>query len=155
MPKRSAADPKTEALRQRTSLNPHPERVTDRLFLERDFFDARDLLQVKYEMVRRVETEELSVTSAATTFGFSRLFFYHAQKALQQQGLPGLLPKKRGPQGGHKLTEEVVDFLERVRAEDDSLRARELADRVEKHFGIQVHPRSIERALVRRKKKLL
>jgi transposase len=155
MPKRLHTDSKTEALRQRASLNPHPERVTDRLFLEHDFFDARDLLQVKYEMVRRVEAEGLSVTSVATTFGFSRLFFYHVQAALQQQGLPGLLPKKRGPQSGHKLTEEVVDFLERIRAEDDALRARELADRVKKRFGIQVHPRSIERALERRKKKRL
>jgi transposase len=155
MPKRSPADPKAEALRQRASLNPHPERVIDKLFLEHDFFDARDLLQVKYEMVRRVEAERLSVTSAATTFGFSRLFFYHAQAALKQQGLPGLLPKKRGPQSGHKLTEKVVDFLDRVRAEDDSIRSRELADRVKKHFGIQVHPRSIERALMRRKKKRL
>src|SRR5215467_12491639 len=134
MPKQRLADPKTDALRQRASLNPHPERVTDKLFLEHDFFDARDLLQVKYEMVRRVETEGVPVTSAATTFGVSRLFFYHAQAALRQQGLPGLLPKKRGPRSGHKLTPKVIGFLERVRAEDDSLGSSQLADRVQKQF---------------------
>jgi transposase len=142
MPKRPPSDPKIDALRQRASLNPHPERVTDKLFVEHDFFDARDLLQMKYEMVRRVEAEGSAVTSVAAAFGVSRLFFYHAQAALRQQGLPGLLPRKRGPRSGHKLSEEVVDFLERVRAEDE-------------RFGIKVHPRSIERALVRRKKKRL
>jgi transposase len=153
MPKRPPTDPKTDALRRRASLNLHPERVTDKLFVEHDFFDARDMLQVKYEMVRRVETEGLAVTAAATAFGVSRLFFYHAQAALRQQGLPGLLPKKRGPRSGHKLREEVVDFLERVQAEDDSLGSHQLVDRVQERFGIKVHPRSIERAVVRRKKK--
>ncbi|HYK10416.1 MAG TPA: helix-turn-helix domain-containing protein [Gemmatimonadales bacterium] len=129
--------------------------MRDKLFVEHDFFDARDLLQVKYEMVRRVEMEGWAVTSVAATFGVSRLFFYHAQAALRQQGLPGLLSKKRGPRSGHKLSEEVVDFLERVRAEDASLGSRPLVDRVQKHFGIKVHPRSIERALRRRKKKRL
>lgn len=155
MPKRPPSDPKIDALRQRASLNPHPERVTDKLFVEHDFFDARDLLQMKYEMVRRVETEGSAVTAVAAEFGVSRLFFYHAQAALRQQGLPGLLPRKRGPRSGHKLSEEVVDFLETVRAEDDSLGSRQLVDRVQERFGIKVHPRSIERALVRRKKKRL
>jgi transposase len=155
MPKRPPSDPKIDALRQRASLNPHPERVTDKLFVEHDFFDARDLLQMKYEMVRRVETEGSAVTSVAAAFGVSRLFFYHAQAALRQQGLPGLLPRKRGPRSGHKLSEEVVDFLERVRAEDDALGSRQLVDRIQERFGIKVHPRSIERALVRRKKKRL
>jgi len=155
MPKHPPSDPKIDALRQRASLNPHPERVTDKLFVEHDFFDARDLLQMKYEMVRRVEAEGSAVTSVAAAFGVSRLFFYHAQAALRQQGLPGLLPRKRGPRSGHKLSEEVVDFLERVRAEDESLGSRQLVDRVQERFGIKVHPRSIERALVRRKKKRL
>src|SRR6266851_5672576 len=47
-------DPKEAALAQARCLNPHPEQVTDPEFLASDFFDARDAVQVKYEMVRKV-----------------------------------------------------------------------------------------------------
>lgn len=50
-------DPKVEALRAERSLNPRPEAVTDEAFVASEFFDARDLVQVKYEMVRRVRIE--------------------------------------------------------------------------------------------------
>ncbi len=146
-------DPKRDALREQGVLNPHPERVQDKLFVEHDFFDPRDLVQVKYEMVRRVEAEGSSVTSAATAFGFSRPSFYQAQESLKTNGLAGLLPKKRGPRSAHKLSAEVVAFLEQVRARDSSLRSRELVRHVEQRFRIRVHPRSIERALARQEKK--
>ena len=53
MAKKLIRDPKTRALRQEASLHPHPEQVTDELFSTQEFFDARDLVQVKYEMLRR------------------------------------------------------------------------------------------------------
>ena len=54
MPKRPPQDPKLQSLRQQGALNPRPQQVTDELFTGSDFFDARDLVQVKYEMLRRV-----------------------------------------------------------------------------------------------------
>lgn len=146
-------DPKIDALRQHGTLNPHPQRVTDPLFRESDFFDARDLLQVKYEMVRRVTVEKQSVRTSAEAFGFSRPSFYQAQAALERGGISALLPAKRGPRHAHKLGAEVVDFLEQELAADPSLGANELVVHVEKRFGFEVHPRSVERALARRKKK--
>ena len=152
---RRPVDPKVKALREQGALNHHPERVNDRLFLEKEFFDARDVVQVKYEMVRRVEAEGQSVTAASAAFGFSRPSFYQAQSTLRQDGLPGLIPKKRGPRSGHKLREEVVDFVERARAIDRSLTVSDLASQVAQRFGVEVHRRTIERALRRREKKRL
>ena len=114
MTKTKAPDPKLDALRQHGSLNPHPERVSDPLFAAADFFDARDLVQVKYEMLRRVRVEGHSVGPSAAAFGFSRPSFYQAQAALQRGGLAGLVPKKPGPRRAHKLSTEVVDFLQRA-----------------------------------------
>jgi transposase len=153
MAKRSSSDPKSQALREQGLLHPHPDSVTDALFRQYDFFDARDLLQVKYEMLRRVEAEGLSVTAAAAAFGLSRPSFYEARAAWQREGLSGLLPKKRGPRGRHKLTPQVVAFLERERAQDVTASATSLALKVEAHFAVRVHPRSIERALLGREKK--
>jgi len=153
MAKPPRSDPKQQFLREQGVLHRRAEAVTDELFIKLDFFDSRDLLQVKYEMLRRVETDGDSVSAAAAAFGLSRPSFYEARAAWQREGLAGLLPKKRGPHGGHKLTEEVVAFLLRLAAEDAALTPAALATRVAAHFGVQVHPRSIERALQRVEKK--
>src|SRR6266568_3538325 len=88
---------KLDALRQTGTLHPHPKRVTDSLFQSQPFFDVRDLMQVKYEMLRKVEADGAPVSTAATTFGLSRPSFYQAQAAFEQGGLAGLAPQKRGP----------------------------------------------------------
>jgi transposase len=150
---RSRPDPKTEALRQRSTLHPHPECVRDEAFLGADFFDPRDLLQVKYEMLRRVRSEGQTIRSVAEVFGVSRPTFYAAQEAFEEGGLAALLPKKPGPRRAHKLREEIVDFLRQERAEDPALTSAELAGLADERFGLSVHPRSIERALARRGKK--
>ena len=120
--KAQGPDPKTETLRRQSSLHPHPESVTDRLFEDSDFFDARDLVQVKYEMLRRVRVEARPITQSASAFGLSRPSFYQAQAAFKLAGLSGLLPKKPGPRRAHKLSAEVVTFLEQLRQDDPSLR---------------------------------
>jgi transposase len=146
---RRRPDPKEEALRAARALNPRPEAVTDLAFAESEFLDARDLVQVRYEMVRRVRAEGQTVSAAAAGFGFSRPSWYAAAAALDEGGLPGLLPARPGPRRAHKLTAEIVAFLALELADDPGLRPGELARRVEESFGITVHPRSVERALER------
>jgi transposase len=153
MAKRKTPHPKTAALRQRGCLNPRPETVTDPLFRESDFFDARDLVQVKYEMVRRVEIDGQTVSHSTAAFGFSRPSFYQAQHALEIGGLAALIPQKPGPRRAHKLDAEVMAFLQDLLSQDPSLKTPELARRIQDRFGRKVHPRSIERALVRQEKK--
>ena len=154
MPRKPSADPKSLALRQQGCLNPHPEQVTDELFLTHEFFDPRDLVQVKYEMLRRVQSEGQAVSQSAAHFGFSRPSFYQAQTAFEQGGLPALMPQKRGPKKAHKLTAEVLAFVRQAQQEDPSLRPAALASLVQDRYGITVHPRSIERAWTRSQKKL-
>jgi transposase len=155
MAKAKPPDPKAQALHERGCLNPEADRVTDGLFRSNPFFDARDLVQVKYEMLRRVRMDGQPISQSAAAFGFSRPSFYLAQKALERGGLAALVPRKPGPRAPHKLSDEVVDFLEQVLSKDESLRAGDLARQVRERFGRSVHPRSIERALARREKKRL
>ena len=86
-------------------------------------------------------------------FGFSRVALYQAMAAFRKEGLPGLLSRRRGPKAANKLTDAVLEFIDRQRAADSSLRAPELAAMIREHLGLSVHPRSIERALARRAKK--
>jgi transposase len=147
-------DAKFEVLQQQGTLNPRPKEVRDELFLQDEFFDPRDLVQVKYEMLRRVQTEGQSVTDASANFGFSRPSFYQALSAFEQGGLAGLVPHKRGPKQAHKLTQEVLTFIGEMRQKEPSVRLPDLVKLIQDRFGIRVHPRSIERSLLRHQKKL-
>ena len=139
---------KREALRAARALNPHPERVGDELFHgDNAFFDPLDLVQVKYEMLRRVEQDKQSVRAAAHSFGFSRPAYYEALHAFQRRGLPGLLHERPGPRRRHKLGEEVVAFLRTALEENPKASSRQLATLILERFNLAVHPRSIERAL--------
>lgn len=136
-------------MRAERSLNPRPEDVTDEEFAASEFFDARDVVQVKYEMVRRVRVEGRSVTGSSAAFGFSRPSFYQAAAAIDTGGLAALVPARPGPRRAHKFTEEVVEFAAAARAADPSLRPADLAELIATRFSVAVHPRSVERALAR------
>jgi transposase len=153
MPGKAAKKPKREALKRHGALNPHPNAVRDPLFETGEFFDRDDVVQIKYEMLRRVTVDKQSVTQSATAFGFSRPTFYQAEANFQRDGLFGLLPEKRGPRQGHKLTPDVLDFAMQLRAGDPALRALDLAAAIQERFAVNAHPRSIERALKRQEKK--
>jgi transposase len=115
------------------------------------FFDARDLVQVKYEMLRHVNTEGAKKAEAAELFGLSRPTYYQAEAAFAQQGLAGLLPQRRGPRRPHKLTAEVMTFIETKMMDEHPLAARALTQAIRTELGLSIHPRSIERALARKK----
>lgn len=150
---RNPNESKREALRQQGTLNPRPHDVAHALFQHNDFFDPRDLVQVKYEMLREVQIEDKPVSQSAAAFGFSRPSFYRAQSAFNREGLSGLVPRKRGPRRAHKLTPEVMKFVVETRAADPSLRVEELARLTKERFDLRVHPRSIERRLLHQKKR--
>ena len=56
---------KHSRLRKAGTLNRTPENVSDPMFAASDFFDARDLLQVRYEMVRLVRIGQATLAQAA------------------------------------------------------------------------------------------
>ena len=150
---RSAKKSKRDSLKRYGALNLHSNLVRDPLFQTGDFFDPDDRVQVKYEMLRRVKIDKQPVSQSASDFGFSRPTYYQAETDFQRDGLVGLLPEKRGPRQGHKLTPETLEFLVELRTSDPSLRSLDLAAAIQKQFGVAVHPRSIERALSRQEKK--
>jgi transposase len=134
-------------------LHPHPEVVQDPLFAQHAFFDSRDRVQVKYEMLRRHRIDERPVSEVAQRFGVSRQSFYTAHAHFESEGLPGLLPRPRGPRRAHKCTDAILDFVEAWRAGEDVRAGEGVNDAVRRRFGLRIHPRSIDRALARRRKK--
>lgn len=143
-------DLKAGALRRVGALHPHPERIRDEAFLHDLFFDPRDRVQVKYEMVRRHRVEGRPVTDVAGAFSVSRQAFYEAAAAFEAEGLPGLLPKRPGPKRAHKCSDEILDFAEHWSSSDEDA---DVTAAIARRFHVTIHPRSLARALARRKKK--
>jgi len=71
----------------------------------------------------------------------------------KKNGLLGMVRTKPGPRRAHKLSEPVVKFIEEQKAQDPMVTLDELVKRIKKQFALQVHIRSIQRALKRKKKK--
>lgn len=143
--------PKAKALLEGGTLNPNPAKVRDPKFQQNEFFDARDLVQVRYEMLRRVSIENASVTAATEEYGVSRPTYYQAKDNFHKRGVAGLVAQKRGPRSAHKLQGEVLTFVEQKLVAGEPLRARGLVRLIQQEFGLNLHPRTIERAIAGKK----
>lgn len=143
---------KANQLKREGTCHPRPEKVRADLVAQSPFFDANDLVQMKYEMLRSVSAEQKPVAEAARMFGLSRVAYYHAREQYEDQGLAGLLPRRRGPKHPHKFSAEVMVFInEQMAAAGGPPNWSLIAEQIETRFGIQVHPRSVERAVKRKK----
>jgi transposase len=153
MPVKNKSKPllKVEALRDEGTLNPIPEQVRDPKFRDNEFFDPHDIVQVKYEMLRRVSVENASVSAATEEYGVSRPTYYQTKTSFDKAGVAGLVPGKRGPRGPHKLRGEALAFVQQQLVAGEPVRARELAKLVRQKLGLNIHPRTIERAVAGKK----
>ncbi|MGV2164069.1 helix-turn-helix domain-containing protein [Rhizobium sp. L80/93] len=103
---------KMDALIDEGTFNPNSEKVRDPKFRGSEFFDPHDAVQVKYEMLRRVSVDNVSVTDASDEYGVSRPTYYQAKSNFDATGIAGLVPAKPGPRGPHKVDDEVLAFLQ-------------------------------------------
>ena len=98
-------------------------------------------------MLRRASVDKVSVSEVSVEYGVSRPTFYQAKADFEDAGIAGLVPRKRGPRGPHKIQSKVLAFLKAQVGPGEAIRVRELTNLVRNEFGLDVHPRTIERAL--------
>ena len=149
MARKRKSDAKEAALAETRTLNPRPEAVRDEQFASSEFFDARDLVQVKYEMVRRVRVDGAPVTQRRRRSGSPGRRTTRPPPRWTATGWAGWCRPSPGPRRAHKLTDEVIAYAQQLREQDPGLGSAQLADAIAAKFAIRVHPRSVERALAR------
>ena len=120
---RSTRIPKPSAMRCSTS-NP--------------FFDARDLVQVRYEMVRRHQNDGVPISEVARHL---RCLAANLLQSAKRLGRPGLAGSGRrcsaGPKGGHKLSAEVVAFVDELKAATPDMTVHAMSSpQIAARFGI-------------------
>jgi transposase len=136
-------------LKEAGLLNREPERVRDKLFLEHsEFFDAGDLLQVRYELLRGHLVDRQNIVGLCERYGLSRQTFYNLLDRFLRGGCSGLCPQRPGPKGASKLTPEVVSFARCELDADAEISGARLASALEAKFEVSVHRRTLERLLM-------
>jgi hypothetical protein len=143
----TTGDEKTNTLRATQTLHPHPDRVRDALFKSSRFFDPRDSVQVKYEMLRQVQIEGATVISTIARFGYSRVTWYHSQRRFAQLGLPGLVSQARGPHEGFKLKNTIAQALIARNTEHPGDTSLALSNWLLAQHGMILNARSIRRVI--------
>ncbi len=143
-------DQKVKNLEASGTLNRRPERIRSQRFRAGGFFDPRDLLQVRYEMVRSAGDEPLA--EVAAEFGVSVPTCVRIRRSFREGGLQALAPLRRGPRRAHKVSDEILDFIAAYRSEHGPVGTRRLAPVIEERFGVSLHPRTINKAIERSKK---
>ena len=152
MVKKQIDNQKEQYLRKHGVLYPHPEHVRDELFLSNEFFNPQDMIQVRYEMIRRHQVDQVTIKETAKRFGVSRVTFYQIAAAYDHEGLIGLIPCKPGPKHPHKCTKEIIEFVRKKRSKDPTPTWEEILLDIEKVFEVKLHRRTIERGLAQQKK---
>ena len=145
---------KSKNLKKFGCINPSPEKVKDICFNSNSFFDPEDLMQVKYEMIRKVKTNESNVTQACRDFGFSRVSFYKILKIFDEFGISGFIPKTTGPTKGHKLTPEIHDYIKDIISKPMKISAKEISRIIKDVYSVELSIRTINRCITKIKKKL-
>ena len=138
---------KDDFLKKNGSFNKNYENVTADIFNKSPFFDKKDNIQVKYEMLRAVSKEEGTITELTGAYGFSRNSYYQLDKAFKNAGIYALFPKKTGPKGASKLTPEVSDFIESFLANNNNAKAKDISTALKAEMRINIHTRTIYRHL--------
>ena len=136
---------KEENLKKNMCFNSNHKNVTAGIFNTNPFYDKRDTVQVKYEMLRAASKDEGSITDIADTFGFSRKSYYLINKTFEEGGLCALLPQKKGPKRASKLNSEILAFIDSFLDDNQNAKAKDISEALETNKGIRIHPRTIYR----------
>jgi len=143
--KRNDTMKKEAVLKENGSFNEGYQDVIASIFQESLFFDPRDIVQVKYEMLRSASNDKKTISEIVKEYGFSRVSFYRNQTLFETGGLEALVPKKPGPKGAHKFQTEGKEFVVNYLKKKPNATAVEIARQMEASIGLKVHPQTIIR----------
>ncbi|MEA1947928.1 MAG: helix-turn-helix domain-containing protein [Thermodesulfobacteriota bacterium] len=140
-------DTKIQFLEKEGLINPKPERVSNSLFESNDFFDAMDLPQVRYEMIRAARVEKMPVVKACGLFGFSREYFYKLERSFIARGYAAFLGSPRGRRPLIAINQEIVNFIVHRRIDNPKLSGEDLRQEILQLYKVECSRRTVERII--------
>lgn len=137
---------KVELLKASRTYNFGYDRVTDDVFADSQLLDPRDLLQVRYEIVRAVDNGE-SPERVAPRFGVSGMTARRCVERLAGGGILALVPERSGPRGPRALGAEAEAFVDAFALAHPLASGREVHEALEAALAPGVSQRTVERRL--------
>jgi transposase len=142
---------KVDVLMKNGSFNKNATLVSSPLFKSNSYFDPQDIVQVKYEMLRAVKNNELSVSDASRQFGFSRTAYYKIERRFTEAGVEGLCPQKTGPKSPAKVTPAIMDFVSELKEKHPGITNDRIINELKEQKGVSIHKRSLQRGQAKKK----
>ena len=115
------------------------------------FYDPRDIVQVKYEMIREAQDSGRTIRDVAEDFGFSRTAYYAIKEDFDANGMLAFIPEKKGPRRQYKLTEQLREFVDEYAAGHPKARAAEIVGAIMSERGVEISKRTVERYTAKKK----
>jgi transposase len=143
---------KKDILLENGTYNKNYKNVKAAKFHDDQFFDPMDIAQVKYEMLKEVEQNGITITDAADNYGFSRTAYYNIKDAFSAQGIKGLIPEKPGPKSPHKLTPAYQERIDEWVSENPGISSNEIAALINQDGIININKRTVERYRAKKKR---
>ena len=129
------------------------DKVTEPRFLDSDLFDPKDLLQVRYEMVRSIKEGVITLDEVPSKYGVSAMTAKRCVSSLEKGGIIALVPERKGPKGPSSLDDESLRFIDSYIAEHPKASGRKVHDALEAEKHVGVSKRTVERYLSSKKAK--
>ena len=136
---------KQEILLENGTYNKNYEKVMEQRFVSDDFYDAQDIVQVKYEMLRTARETELTIEDVADTFGFSRAGYYKIKTSFEKEGVSAFVTSKTGPKNALKLKGEYKAFIDQYLTENPDTSSTDLVAILKNERGLSISKRTVER----------
>ena len=137
--------PKQDILLENGTFNRNYAKVTEHRFISDNFYDPKDLAQVKYEMLRAVRESKVSVDEISVKYGFSRAGFYKVKNSFEKEGLSAFVSNKSGPRSAWKLTKEYQRFIDGCLSENPEASSGEIVSMLKRERGLEISKRTVER----------
>jgi len=136
---------KQDILLENGTFNRNYSKVTEQRFVDDDFYDPKDLAQVKYEMLRAVRESQENVEEITVRFGFSRAGFYKIKKSFEKEGISAFVSNKTGPRNAWKLTKDNQRFIDNYILDNPDASTGDIATVLQAERGLEISKRTVER----------
>ena len=138
---------KESRLKESNTYNPKSDMITASIFANNQLMDPKDLLQVRYELVRAIKCESKPIREICSEYGVSVSTARRYAEDLKKGGLIALVPEQKGPSGPTKLTKEASDFIDAYRKKNPESSGGKIHSALESKLHTGVSKRTVERYL--------
>ena len=144
---------KEEHLRATQTFNTNYAKINDPIFQRSGIMDPRDLLLVRFELVRSLELDGKPIEEVCSQYGISPCTARRYVRDMKERGLIALVPEKRGPNGPSVMTDEIANYIDKYLTDHPKASAGKVYQSLVDAKKVTIGKRTVERYISSKKGK--